>query len=149
MVGEILEAEWKEKYPEDIYLHIRPAEKKTTCGLYCQKLELQEEDPSLIGDILQYGDSIIVVIPIDSEAPKGRLILPQVQLLRDCLDYGIKSYVVRDTELAEALQELQGVKLVITDSQIFHRVASMVPSEIPLISFSILFARQKGELQDF
>ena len=138
MVGEILEAEWKEKYPEDIYLHIRPAEKKKQLvDCIVKKLELQEEDPSLIGDLLQYGDSIIVVIPIDSEAPKGRLILPQVQLLRDCLDYGIKSYVVRDTELAEALQELQGVKLVITDSQ------------IPLISFSILFARQKGELQDF
>lgn len=150
MVGEILEAEWKEKYPEDIYLHIRPAEKKKQLvDCIVKKLELQEEDPSLIGDLLLYGDSIIVVIPIDSEAPKGRLILPQVQLLRDCLDYGIKSYVVRDTELAEALQELQGVKLVITDSQIFHRVASMVPSEIPLISFSILFARQKGELQDF
>lgn len=77
MVGEILEAEWKEKYPEDIYLHIRRRKEKTTCGLYCQ-IGIAEEDPSLIGDLLQYGDSIIVVIPIISEAPKGRLILPRI-----------------------------------------------------------------------
>src|SRR3712207_3216090 len=150
MVGEIMEAEWKAIYPEDIYLHIHLTDKrKQLVDCIVKKLELQEQDPPLIGDLLQYGDRVIVVIPIDSEAPKGRLILPQVQLLRECLDYGIKSYVVRDTELPEALQELKKIKLVITDSQIFHRVASMVPPEIPLISFSILFARQKGELQDF
>lgn len=150
MIGEILEAEWKDKYPEDTYLHIHPLEKKQQLvDCIVKHLELQEEEPSLIGDLLHYGDRVILVIPIDSEAPKGRLILPQVQILRDCLDYGIKSYVVRDTELEQALKELKEVKLVITDSQIFHRVAAMVPPDLPLISFSILFARQKGELQEF
>lgn len=150
MIGEILEAEWKSKYPNDVYLQINPIEKKRQLvDCIVKQLEFEEEDPSLIGDLVHYGDSVILVVPIDSEAPKGRLILPQVQILRDCLDHGIKSYVVRDTELEKALEDLKDVKLVITDSQIFHRIADMVPLEIPLISFSILFARQKGELQEF
>lgn len=150
MIGEILEAEWKSKYLNDVYLQINPIEKKRQLvDCIVKQLELEEEDPSLIGDLVHYGDSVILVVPIDSEAPKGRLILPQVQILRDCLDHGIKSYVVRDTELEKALEDLKDVKLVITDSQIFHRIADMVPLEIPLISFSILFARQKGELQEF
>lgn len=114
-----------------------------------QKLKSTEKEETLIGDILPYGSTAILVVPIDSEAPKGRLILPQVQLIRDALDHGIKSYVVRDTELKEALQDLKKVDLVITDSKDFKKVSSIVPSTINLTSFSILMARQKGDLKQF
>lgn len=106
-----------------------------------------EEEPVIVGDLLPYGSTVVMVVPIDSEAPKGRIILPQVQLIRDCLDHGIKSYVVRDTELAEALTELKKVDLVVTDSQAFGEVSKIVPAHIKLTSFSILFARQKGEIR--
>ncbi|MFX0549847.1 [FeFe] hydrogenase H-cluster maturation GTPase HydF [Hathewaya histolytica] len=114
-----------------------------------QKLKSTEKEETLIGDILPYGSTAILVVPIDSEAPKGRLILPQVQLIRDALDHGIKSYVVRDTELKEALQDLKKVDLVITDSKDFKKVSNIVPSTINLTSFSILMARQKGDLKQF
>lgn len=114
-----------------------------------RRLQEDEEEESLIGDILPYGGKVIMVVPIDSEAPKGRIILPQVQLIRDCLDHGIKSYVVRDTELESALQDIKDVDLVVTDSQAFKKVSEIVPKEIKLTSFSIIFARQKGELRDF
>ena len=112
-------------------------------------LEQDEEDKPIVGDLLSYGSTVILVVPIESEAPKGRIILPQVQVIRDCLDHGIKTYVVRDTELEEALKEIKNVDLVITDSQAFKEVDKIVPKNINLTSFSILFARQKGELSDF
>lgn len=112
-------------------------------------LEQDEEDKPIVGDLLSYGSNVVLVVPIDSEAPKGRIILPQVQVIRDCLDHGIKTYVVRDTELKEALKEIKNVDLVITDSQAFKEVDKIVPKEINLTSFSILFARQKGDLNDF
>lgn len=112
-------------------------------------LKEQEEDISLVGDLLPYGSRVVMVVPVDSEAPKGRLILPQVQCIRDCLDHGIKSYVVRDTELKEALSELKDVDLVITDSQAFKKVDEIVPKNIKLTSFSMLFARQKGDINEF
>lgn len=108
-----------------------------------------EYEIPIVGDILPYNSKVIMVVPIDSEAPKGRIILPQVQCIRDCLDHGIKSYVVRDTELEEALQDIKNVDLVITDSQAFKKVAQIVPFDIELTSFSILFARHKGELRTF
>ena len=112
-------------------------------------IEKEEEELPLIGDLLPYGSKVILVVPIDSEAPKGRLILPQVQWIRDCLDHGIKSYVVRDTELKEALEEVKDVNLVITDSQAFKFVDEIVPKDIMLTSFSMLFARQKGDINEF
>lgn len=112
-------------------------------------IEREEEELPLIGDLLPYGSKVILVVPIDSEAPKGRLILPQVQCIRDCLDHGIKSYVVRDTELKEALEEIKDVDLVVTDSQAFKLVNEIVPKEIMLTSFSMLFARQKGDINEF
>ena len=114
-----------------------------------KSLEQDEEDKPIVGDLLPYGSNVVLVVPIDSEAPKGRIILPQVQVIRDCLDHGIKTYVVRDTELEEALKEIKNIDLVITDSQAFKEVDKIVPKEINLTSFSILFARQKGELSDF
>ncbi|MBE6048505.1 MAG: [FeFe] hydrogenase H-cluster maturation GTPase HydF [Clostridium sp.] len=109
----------------------------------------EEEDLPLVGDILPYGSTVILVVPVDSEAPKGRLILPQVQVIRDCLDNGIKSYVVRDTELKEAIDDLKKVDLVITDSQAFKKVNEIVPNHINLTSFSMLFAKQKGDIHEF
>ncbi len=105
-----------------------------------------DTEETIVGDLVPSGGKIIMVVPVDSEAPKGRIILPQVQLIRDCLDHGIKSYVVRDTELESALTDLSSVNLVVTDSQAFKRVSEIVPVDIKLTSFSILFARHKGDL---
>lgn len=112
-------------------------------------LKEEEEELPIVGDLLPYNSKVVLVVPIDSEAPKGRIILPQVQCIRDCLDHGIKSYVVRDTELESALEELKDVDLVITDSQAFKEVDKIVPKNIKLTSFSMLFARQKGDFEEF
>lgn len=114
-----------------------------------KQLKQKESDPPIVGDLIPYNGKVILVIPIDSEAPKGRLILPQVQVIRDCLDHGIKSYVVRDTELEYAINDINNIDLVITDSRIFKKVNKIVPLNIKLTSFSILFARYKGELEVF
>lgn len=114
-----------------------------------RRIKENEEEETIIGDLLPYNSKVIMVVPIDSEAPKGRIILPQVQLIRDCLDHGIKSYVVRDTELKSALQDIKDVDLVVTDSQAFKRVSEIVPKNIKLTSFSILLARNKGDLKTF
>ena len=114
-----------------------------------EKLDILEEEPSLLKGILNYGDTAVMVVPIDSEAPKGRLILPQVQILRDALDNGIKVIVTRDTELSSILEENKNIKLIITDSQAFKTVDKIVNNKYPLTSFSILFARQKGDIDKF
>ncbi len=114
-----------------------------------EALDVDIKDDTLIGDIVPKGGTIVLVVPIDAEAPKGRLILPQVQLIRDALDHGIKSYVVRDTELAGAIGDLRNIDLVVTDSQIFKEVGKILPEHINLTSFSILMARQKGDLKVF
>lgn len=114
-----------------------------------EKLDVLEEEPSLLKGIVEYGDTVVMVVPIDSEAPKGRLILPQVQILRDALDNGVKVIVTRDTELAAVLEENKNIKLIITDSQAFKIVDKIVADRYPLTSFSILFAKQKGDLNKF
>ncbi|NLU53600.1 MAG: [FeFe] hydrogenase H-cluster maturation GTPase HydF [Clostridiaceae bacterium] len=108
-----------------------------------------DEEETYVGHLLPSGSKVILVVPVDSEAPKGRLILPQVQVIRDCLDHGIKSYVVRDVELKSALEDMPNVDLVITDSQAFARVNEIVPENIMLTSFSMLFAYQKGNFDVF
>ncbi len=114
--------------------------------LLVEKLSSEEQEESIIGDLLEYGDTVVMVIPIDSEAPKGRLILPQVQLIRDCLDHGIKSHIIRESELESTLKDIKKIDLVITDSQVFKEVDIMLKDRAPLTSFSILFARQKGNI---
>lgn len=114
-----------------------------------EKLREGEIQETIVGDLLPYNSKVIMVVPVDSEAPKGRIILPQVQLIRDCLDHGIKSYVVRDTELVSALQDINDADLVVTDSQAFKFVNETVPKHIKLTSFSILFSRYKGDLDTF
>ena len=117
-------------------------------------LKLLPEDfvntPKIVGDIVPKGSTVISVIPIDKEAPKGRIILPQVQTLRDLLDSGCVTLAVRDSELKMALDNLKTPpSLVITDSQAFKKVNEIVPEDIMLTSFSILFARLKGNLDAF
>ena len=118
-------------------------------GKIIDALQTQEEELPIVGDLLPYGSTVVMVVPIDSEAPKGRIILPQVQLIRDCLDHGIKCHVLRDTELESGLEELGRVDLVVTDSQAFNRVAEIVPKDIMLTGFSTLFARHKGDMDAF
>ena len=102
----------------------------------------------IIRDILQQGDFVVLVVPIDSAAPKGRLILPQQQTIRDILETGAVPVVTRDTELADTLKNLgRSPRLVITDSQVFGKVSKIVPEDVELTSFSILMARFKGDLE--
>ena len=110
-------------------------------------LKEKDADKCIIADKLKRGDFVVLVVPIDSAAPKGRLILPQQQTIRDILDAGAMAIVTKESELTETLEGL-GKKpaMVITDSQVFKTVAPMVPKDIPLTSFSILLARYKGLL---
>lgn len=108
-----------------------------------------EGEQSLLQGLVNPGDTIILVCPIDSAAPKGRLILPQVQTIREILDHKGLALVCQTEELATMLNKLsQKPKLVITDSQAFEAVNALTPADIPLTSFSILMARFKGKLQD-
>ena len=103
----------------------------------------------IISDKLKPGDFAVLVVPIDSAAPKGRLILPQQQTIRDILDAGAIAIVVKESELADTLKNLgKAPAVVITDSQVFKNVAKIVPREVPLTSFSILMARYKGLLDE-
>jgi len=111
-------------------------------------LNRNQANRPIIADKLSAGDFVVLVVPIDSAAPKGRLILPQQQTIRDVLEANAVAITVKETELAETLAELgKKPKLVITDSQVFHTVSKIVPPEIPLTSFSILMARYKGLLE--
>lgn len=107
------------------------------------------QDLPIVGNLVPPGGTAVLVIPIDKEAPRGRVILPQVQVLRDLLDAGATSVVVRESELPQALARLVGPPdLVVTDSQAFAQVAALVPEEVPLTGFSVLFARYKGDLYE-
>lgn len=106
-----------------------------------------ENKQRLVADLIQPKDVVVLVVPIDKAAPKGRLILPQQQAIRDILDTGALAVVTRDSELEDTLQSLANPPaLVITDSQVFRKVNDIVPPEVPLTSFSILMARYKGFL---
>lgn len=110
----------------------------------------ENQDRYLVRDLLQQGDVVILVVPIDASAPKGRLILPQQQVIRDILEAGAQALVVQDDQLESALTALCAPpRLVVTDSQVFGKVSKIVPAEVPLTSFSILMARYKGNLQPF
>ena len=146
---------------KDLAMSVRAGEVLVSAsdGMNIQELKekiasLKPEDTHkypLIQDLIEPLDLVILVVPIDKAAPKGRLILPQQQTIRDILERGALSLVVRDTELKSTLDHFlaQGVcpKLVVTDSQAFARVSKAVPENITLTSFSILFSRYKGELE--
>lgn len=146
------------KLPDSSAIEVLPVSAKTGQGIEKLKERIaalapkEEENRRIVGDLLSPGDLVCLVIPIDKAAPKGRLILPQQQTIRDILDTGALALAVRDTELKAALEGQDGrlglhPALVITDSQAFASVASIVPPHIPLTSFSILFARYKGNLK--
>ncbi len=104
----------------------------------------------LVKDIINEKDVVVLVCPIDSAMPQGRLILPQVQVMRDCLDSDATCFVTKETELVSALRSLkEKPKVVITDSQVFEIVREMVPTDVPLTSFSTVFARHKGDLNSY
>ena len=108
----------------------------------------EESEKRIVGDMILPGDFVVLVVPVDSAAPKGRLILPQQQTIRDILDAGGITVVVKDSELKDALAGLgRKPKMVITDSQAFDKVSKITPEDIMLTSFSILFARYKGSLE--
>lgn len=104
------------------------------------------DDETLLGNIVPEKGTVVLVIPIDDAAPKGRLILPQVQTIRDCLDHNIRAVATTVETLEETLSELNNVNLVVTDSQVFHQVSKIVPESIDLTSFSMLLANQKGKI---
>ncbi len=107
----------------------------------------KENNKKIVADLIDKGEFAVLVVPIDESAPKGRLILPQQQVIRELLENGSASVVCRDTELSETLSSLgTKPKLVITDSQVFGKVSAITPDDIKLTSFSILFARYKGDL---
>lgn len=108
------------------------------------------EQKKITADLVKENDTVVLVIPIDKEAPKGRLILPQVQTIRELLDLSAKIIVVKVSELRNILEELKNPpQLVITDSQAFEEVSEIVPDNIALTSFSILFANLKGDIDTF
>ena len=144
---------------KDLAMSVRPGEVLVSASSNMNIYELKEKIASLkpedthkyplIQDLIEPLDLVILVVPIDKAAPKGRLILPQQQTIRDILERGALSLVVRDTELKDTLEHFraQGIRprLVVTDSQAFARVSRDTPEDITLTSFSILFARYKGE----
>lgn len=105
---------------------------------------------SLLGDVVHQGDTVVLVTPIDSSAPEGRMILPQVQVLRDLMDIHAQAFFCQPEELPSTLAALkESPRLVVTDSQAFQRVNALTPDEVPLTSFSVVLARQKGLFKEY
>ncbi|MBT9133080.1 MAG: tRNA modification GTPase MnmE [Firmicutes bacterium] len=145
----------KEKLDEEkiLYCEICALTKgwEVTAKIKSKLVEIIPDDwlnpPPIIADLVGAGETAILVIPIDKEAPKGRIILPQVQTLRDILDKGASALIVNEKELPRAITNLrEKPAIVVTDSQAFEEVFATVPDDIPVTSFSILFARCKGDL---
>ena len=119
-------------------------------GLLIKNTPEKWGEETLVGDIVKADDNVVLVVPIDSAAPKGRLILPQVQVLREILDNDANAIIAKENKLKEALANLKRPpSLVITDSQVFGEIESIVPEAISFTSFSILFARYKGDLTTY
>lgn len=140
---------------ESLGISIHPVSAKTGEGIkelresIAKAVPSDEEKFSLVGDLVSPGDFVVLVVPIDKAAPKGRLILPQQQTIRDILESDAMAVVTKEYELKETLNSLgKKPKLVITDSQVFLKVAADTPKDIPMTSFSILFARSKGNLME-
>lgn len=139
----------KPPYPCDLCINAKSGDKvEKLTSIFLSKLPSQADTKPLVRDLLVPGDQVILVVPIDESAPKGRLILPQQQVIRDILESGAIATICRDSELADTLSQFtHKPKLIITDSQVFESVAQIVPKDIPLTSFSILFSRYKGNLK--
>lgn len=145
--ADLLTEEQKRKYSQEHLVSSLTKEGVNALKEALGKLKPQKDSIPLIQDLVSTGDIIFLVVPIDSAAPKGRLILPQQQVIRDALEKGALPLVTRDTELAQALTKITPT-LVVTDSQAFGKVSKIVPESIPLTSFSILLSRAKGDLEE-
>lgn len=145
--ADLLTEEQKQKYSQEHLVSSLTKEGVNALKEALGKLKPQKDSIPLIQDLVSPGDIIFLVVPIDSAAPKGRLILPQQQVIRDALEKGALPLVTRDTELAQALTKITPT-LVVTDSQAFGKVSKIVPESIPLTSFSILLSRAKGDLEE-
>ena len=151
-----LAGEVAQNYLEQNQLPFIKVSARTKQGIEELKIKLMDMAPGhwspipLIGDIISPKDVVVLVCPIDSAMPQGRLILPQVQVMRDCLDNNDTALVTKETELLDCLKALKvKPRLVITDSQVFEDVRDMLPKDIPLTSFSTVFARHKGDLNAY
>lgn len=141
--------EWEKKLNLDL-LEVSATTRKGIEALkmaIVRKAPYDDREMFLVGDLIRPGDFVVLVVPIDKAAPKGRLILPQQQVIRDVLDHDAMAIVTKEYELRETLEQL-GKKpaIVITDSQVFLKVSADTPKDIPLTSFSILMARYKGDI---
>ncbi len=138
----------KATYPDAVFIsEYSQSELERLKTKIISELEKQQrDDETLLGNLVPQGSNVVMVVPIDSAAPKGRLILPQVQAIRDCLDHNIRAVVTKPETLNGTLSELKHIELVVTDSQAFKEVSELVPSNIPLTSFSMLLANQKGQI---
>lgn len=148
-------AEEIESLKEEFKVAVLPVSAATGTGIQSLKKAIASSLPEdedkfrIIGDLIQPGDLVVLVTPIDKAAPKGRLILPQQQTIRDILESDAIAVVTKEHELKETLEKLgTKPKLVVTDSQAFLKVSADTPKDIPLTSFSILFARHKGDLNE-
>lgn len=142
--------------PQEEKDHLLLVSARTLTGITELKERLSQMNPHikvqrpLLGDLLAPGDLVVLVVPIDESAPKARLILPQQQTIREILDFHGRAIAVQPNELPSTVKAFHdSIRLVITDSQAFSTVKDMVPEDVPLTSFSILFARYKGELEAF
>ncbi len=143
-----------EHYSEQLEIDLQPVSATEEVNIEELKKDIvfkapsEFEEPHIIGDLIKPQQTAVLVVPIDMAAPKGRLILPQVQTIRDVLDNDAQALIVKERELKGALKELKtDPEIVVTDSQAFMDVAADVPTDIPLTGFSVLFARYKGDLE--
>lgn len=147
-VGEDISADGEAQGSRIVYVSAHTKENLELLKEKIASLKVKKNEKKLVADLLQEGDHVLLVIPIDKAAPKGRLILPQQQTIRDILDANCTLSICQVENVVNTLQMLdQPPKLVITDSQVFGKVKDLVPQNIKLTSFSILFARYKGDLE--
>lgn len=147
LLQNVKKAETKDRTETIVYVSTRTKENIEVLKEKIASMKVEKEEKKLVADLLEPGDHVLLVIPIDKAAPKGRLILPQQQTIRDILDVGCTLSICQVENVKNTLDMLEKApKLVITDSQVFGTVKDLVPKEIKLTSFSILFARYKGDL---
>lgn len=146
-------ANWQDEFQTDVipFCAIQPEQPEAMVAAIREHIpETAYKSRSLIGDVISYGDIVLLITPIDIEAPEGRLILPQVQAIRDILDNDAVAVVAKEREVDTLLRRLQPrPALAITDSHVFLKAAASVPPEIPLTSFSIVLARHKGDFDNY
>lgn len=140
-----------QEFSEPLLLSFPSPDRRTVEDLLRRHLpQSAYKTSSLLGDTIKAGDTVVLVTPIDASAPEGRMILPQVQVLRDILDHDARAFFCKETDLAATLLSLkEPPALVVTDSQVFSIVASIVPPEVRLTSFSMVLARAKGPFADY